>query len=345
VTVVKNSYLSVSCQEISSVVKIYLTMNHKDYEHCTLCPRNCSVNRLKGRTGFCGESADLRIAWAGIHYGEEPVITGKNGSGTIFFTGCTLQCVFCQNYQLSGSRIGSIVTACELSDIMLGLEKMNAENINLVTGTHFIPHIVDAVGMARKNGLGIPIVWNTSGFEKEESLILLKNTVDIFLTDLKSLSVKASLKLFKTALYPEIAVEAVAGMIGAKPLKMHDKRLAGGVIVRHLVIPGALESTYEILKLFKNRWYKRAVLSLMFQFIPVDAHRGIKGAGTGIPGMLSADEYSTVTDYLFKLEIDDGFMQEFSESDEWMPDFKRHNPFPGDMAKPLWHFTGGYNGG
>lgn len=320
-------------------------MNNEDYEHCTLCPRNCCVNRLKGRTGFCGESADLRIAWAGIHYGEEPVITGENGSGTIFFTGCTLQCTFCQNYQLSGSGKGSIVTAGELSDIMLGLEKMNAGNINLVTGTHFIPHIVDAVGMARKNGLGIPVVWNTSGFEKEESLILLKNTVDIFLTDLKSLSVEASLKLFKAALYPEIAVKAAGSMIDMKPLKMHDKRLAGGVIVRHLVIPGTLESTYDILKLFKNRWYKRAVLSLMFQFIPVDMHRGTKGAEAGISEMLSAGEYGTVTDYLFELEIDDGFMQEFSESEEWMPDFNRYNPFPDDMAKPLWHFTGGYNCG
>jgi len=192
---------------------------YKCYKACSLCPRECRVDRSRGQIGFCREKDKVRIAWAGIHYGEEPVITGENGSGTIFFTGCTLRCSFCQNYQLSRSVLGSYVSVVKLSEIMLELQREHAENINLVTGTHFIPHIIDAVSEARKNGLKIPIVWNTSGFEKASSLKLLENTADVFLTDLKTLSNELSKKLFKFENYPEIAVEALKSMVSMKPLK------------------------------------------------------------------------------------------------------------------------------
>ena len=308
----------------------------KYYKSCSLCPRNCRVDRSQGAVGFCREDDRVRIAWAGLHYGEEPLITGEKGSGAIFFTGCTLKCVFCQNYQLSGSMLGAYVSSGELTEIMLKLQKANAENINLVTGTHFIPHIIDAAEEARKEGLKIPIVWNTSGFEKAHSLKLLENTVDIFLTDLKTLSNDLSGKLFKFAGYPEIAVEAVNSMVSMKPLKKEGGKLLNGVIVRHLVMPGTLDSTFKVLRLFKKNWYGKAILSLMFQYIPVK--KTINTEAADLSRMLKEDEYSRVMDYLYGLKIDEGFVQEFSKDSEWIPDFSMCNPFPNGMAATLWHY-------
>ncbi|RKX85829.1 MAG: radical SAM protein [Spirochaetes bacterium] len=331
-----------SCQDFGSHVKIYPAMYNKSYKkyytNCSLCPRECRVDRTVSAAGFCRETDRVRIAWAGLHYGEEPTITGKKGSGAVFFTGCTLKCVFCQNYQVSGGILGGYVSSGELTEIMLGLQKVHAENINLVTGTHFIPHIIDSVEEAKKEGLRIPVVWNTSGFEKIISLKLIENTVDIFLTDIKTLSHEYSKKLFNFSNYPEVAIKAVNSMADMKPIKKEDGKLLSGVIVRHLVMPGMLDSTFKVLKLFKDNWYGKAILSLMFQYIPVKKYTSAEI--DNLTKMLTEDEYSRVMDFLYRLNIDEGYMQEFSYGSnvEWMPDFSRCNPFPEGMAKTLWHY-------
>ena len=334
------------------------------YDCCNLCPRRCGADRTRGRRGFCGQGQALRLAWAGIHCGEEPPVTAQKGSGTVFFTGCTLKCSFCQNHQISHEGLGAEVSTDTLAMIFLDLQKQGAENINLVTATPFIPSIIDSVRLAQKRGLSVPILWNTSGYESGESLELLDSFVDIYLPDLKTLDPVLSDRLFAAPDYPEVARIALIRMTESTEAVFEGDKLQRGVMVRHLVLPGELESTKEVLQWYRENLYGRALLSLMFQYTPVShgqpvpAHPrpsasfgresgGATPSSSNTPIPLSnrrvkRNEYDLVFKWLEELKIEEGFVQEFASDEAWLPDFSRLNPFAADLSRAVWHYHEGF---
>lgn len=183
-----------------------------EYEHCTACPKSCGVNRNAGERGFCGETAELRIAWAGLHFGEEPPVSGAGGSGTIFLTGCNLRCVFCQNFQISQEGMGRAVTEQEFIELCLTLQEAGAKNINIVTGSHAVPALGAGLRAAKQHGLTIPVVWNSSAYETAEALESIADTVDGWLPDLKTLNPETSRRVFAAPDYPEQACAAIETM-------------------------------------------------------------------------------------------------------------------------------------
>jgi putative pyruvate formate lyase activating enzyme len=299
------------------------------YKSCKLCPRNCGIDRLAGEKGFCGETAVLRIAAALIHFGEEPPLVGTGGSGTIFISGCNLGCAFCQNWQISHANsgkpsLGRDVSSEEFVKICAALKDKGAENINIVTGSHAIPGIVQGLIAAKSAGLRMPVLWNSSGYESTEALELLKEHVDIYLPDLKTLDSEIAAKFFNAPDYPKTAAAAILNMIetGKK------------VIIRHLILPGLLESTRAVLRWFADNTSDRAQLSLMTQYTP------IPGRQKQMPnGFLTEEDYKTVIGWLKEFNIEDGFCQELVTGSEWLPDFTRANPFSSKLSKPVWHFT------
>jgi len=328
------------------------TLSLPPYKSCVLCPRNCGVDRLAGEIGFCGETAVLRVAAALLHFGEEPPLVGNGGSGTIFISGCNLGCAFCQNYQISqgeceahstahgarGQALGKAVNAEEFASICLSLRDKGAENINIVTGSHAIPAIIEGIAAARKAGARLPVLWNSSAYESQQALELLRDYVDIYLPDLKTLDGGIAAKFFNAPDYPQAATAAI--------LKMVDMAQAGAqkgvnarekVIVRHLILPGYLESTREVLRWFAQNVKDRAMLSLMTQYTPT----GGKARALGdIPkNYLSREEYEAVMGYLDEFKIEDGFCQELVTGSDWLPDFTRPNPFSSELSVPVWHFT------
>ncbi|MBR4796441.1 MAG: radical SAM protein, partial [Spirochaetia bacterium] len=297
------------------------------YKKCSLCPRACGVDRTSGNLGFCRESSAMRLACATLHHGEEPPITGKGGSGTIFFTGCTLQCRFCQNHQISRGGIGREVSIEEFSDICLKLQEAGAENINLVTGTMFIPSIALGIELAKEKGLNIPILWNSSGFESSEAVDILNSFVDVYLPDIKTLNHTFAATFFNAIHYPEAAKAAVAKMADSKKIVFKDDKIISGTIVRHLVIPGYVEMTEKFLKWFTENLKGKALISVMFQYSPKAAQ------GEGFPERtLDKTEMDMVYSYLDELGIEDGFIQEEEVTDEWNPDFNQLSPFPGSIG-------------
>ena len=230
------------------------------YRNCRLCPRSCGVNRTIGERGFCRETADLRIASADLHFGEEKPITGKGGSGTIFLSGCNLACVFCQNHDISQGNYpyGRVISVSDFAKICLKLEMRGAENINIVTGSHFVPAILEGIKLAKKNGLQIPVIWNSSSYENIETLELLTGLVDIFLPDLKTLDNLIAQKLLHAPDYPEIATAAILKMV----------EMSGRVYIRHLILPGYLDATRSVLQWISRNVNGRAILSLMSQYYP-----------------------------------------------------------------------------
>ena len=299
------------------------------YTSCKLCPRNCGVNRLAGEKGFCGETAALRIGAAVIHRGEEPPLVGTGGSGTIFISGCNLGCAFCQNYQISqgegcGQSLGREVSAEEFAGICTMLRDKGAENINIVTGSHAIPKIVEGLIAAKKAGVKLPVLWNSSGYEKIEALELLKDYVDIYLPDMKTLDSEIAAKYFNAPDYPQTAAAAI--------LKMTETKGAPEkVIIRHLILPGCLESTRSVLRWFADNAKDRAMLSLMTQYTPIP---NIKRP---MPNRyLKEEEYETVLGWLEEFKIEDGFCQELVTGNDWLPDFRRQNPFSSELSVPVW---------
>ena len=289
------------------------------------------MNRLEGQRGFCGETADLRVAFAGIHKGEEPPITGAGGSGTIFVSGCNLSCAFCQNYQISKEGLGRAVSQDEFAEICLALEERGAENINIVTGSHAAPALALGITAARKEGLSIPVLWNSSGYDGTVSLEILKDIVDVYLPDLKTLDSNFAGKFFNASDYGEHATSAILKMMEYRELRL-DETMLSGVMVRHLVIPGFLENTRQVLAWFAEHCKGRALLSLMTQYTPV-------GSDATIPRRyVSEDEYTAVLSMLDEFGIDDGFCQELVKGSDWLPDFTRANPFSSELSVPVWHY-------
>ena len=306
------------------------------YADCRLCPRDCGANRLGGAGGFCGEGTGLRIAFAGLHRGEEPPLSGKGGSGAVFVSGCNLGCAFCQNWQIStggesGRRLGREVSAEEFAALCLELQERGAENVNIVTGSHAVPAIARYLGAAKAAGLRLPVLWNSSGYESPKTLELLSGQIDTWLPDLKTLDGALAARFFNAPDYPEAASRAILWMMRDRP---------GGVIVRHLILPGYLESTRAVLRWFADNAVDSAApsaqLSLMTQYTPI-------GGAKHAPGrFLDRREYEAVLGWLEEFGIEDGFCQELvhgkAAGSDWLPDFNRPNPFASDLSVAVWHF-------
>lgn len=240
-------------------------------ESCVLCPRECRVNRLRGEKGFCGVDAQLWVSSYGPHYGEEPPLSGTSGSGTIFFTFCNLKCVYCQNYSISQLGDGDVISIQDLARIMLYLQGIGCHNINLVTPTHFLPQIVSALVIAVEKGLKIPIVYNTSGYEKVEILKLLDGIIDIYLPDMRYSSEVNSVRYSSAPEYPRfnrIAVKEMFRQVGN--LEVDKNGIARrGLIIRHLVMPEDVSGTEEVLRFIAEEISKDTYISLMAQYRPM----------------------------------------------------------------------------
>lgn len=280
----------------------------------------------------------MRAAWAGLHFGEEPPVTGRGGSGTIFFSGCTLRCASCQNHQISRGAMGRDISAEDLAEICLGLQAAGAENINVVTGSQFIPGILEGLSLARARGLAIPSLWNSSGYETVESVDLLAKEISVWLPDFKSPSAETARLLYAAPDYPEAARAAILRMAERSTLRLEGGMIRSGVILRHLALPGRFEETRDILTWFAEKLAGRALLSLMTQYTPIRALPG--EAGPGRP--LDQAEYGRLLELLEDCGLEDGFYQELLPGDDWLPDFGRPNPFSSELARGLWHWKDGF---
>ncbi len=324
------------------------------YTSCTLCPRCCSVNRIAGQRGFCKETADLKIASACLHFGEEPPLTGRGGSGTIFISGCNLGCAFCQNYQISREGMGRIVGCEEFCRICSALEMAGAENINIVTGSHAIPAIASFLTQAKKEGLGIPVCWNSSAYENVDAINLLAPVTDIWLPDLKTFGSAASETLLGAGDYARTAKKAIRRMIELVPLrfepvKTHSpqfaektegaEKMVSGVIVRHLIMPGCLDNTVKVLDWLKEHADGKACISLMSQYTPVVKN----GRQRNFPDrFINRDEFERIKELLYEYDFDYLFYQELENDDSWLPDFSCIQPFSNSLATPVWHWKNGF---
>lgn len=293
-----------------------------DYLSCELCPRRCMVNREEA-VGFCRCGTAPRIARAALHLWEEPCISGIRGSGTVFFSGCTLKCCFCQNYSISSEGFGKDITVRRLADIFLELEEKGAHNINLVTPTQYVPSILSALDLVRHR-LSVPIVWNSGGYERLETLKLLEGYVDIYLPDLKYKSSALSRRYSGAADYFDVASEAVSAMIrqtGAPVLKEEDgcTLMKRGVIIRHMVLPGQKEDSKQLLFWIRDHLPQdHFFLSLLSQYTPFYRSREFPE----INRRITSYEYNQVLDCAIRLGLTKGFMQEKSSAkEEYTPPF------------------------
>ena len=288
---------------------------------CKLCPRNCCVDRTSGNLGFCKAGLHVKVARIGLHQWEEPPVSGERGSGTIFFSNCNLKCCFCQNYQISHEGFGKELSIPELAQKFIYLQSNGAHNINLVTGSPYVPQIVQAIKIARAIGLAVPVVYNTSAYEKVETLKLLKGVIDIYLPDIKFVSPELSRKYLGVANYFAIASPAILEMVKqCGPVVLDDNGvMRSGVIIRHLVMPGAVEDSIRCMEWFKDNLHRSGVyFSLMAQYLPFyEAKKHPE-----INRRLTEEEYNTVVDKLNELELEDGFIQDLdSASEEYVPSF------------------------
>ncbi|MHC1692957.1 MAG: radical SAM protein [Sphaerochaetaceae bacterium] len=304
------------------------------YRKCVLCPNHCEVDRTLAQTGICGETDTLRIAWMGLHRGEEPPVTGEHGSGMVFFCGCQLHCAYCQNCQISG--VGQQIPAVELSierfaGLMLELQTMGATNINMVTGTHFIPSIIQGLLIARSKGLVLPVVWNSSGFESLEGLELIDPYVALYLIDVKTLDAEVAEKFCGTRRYVREIPAVMDFLFERHPRTRLDGNGAlNGILIRHLLFPGTLAATRDFLFWFAQKAKRHAWLSLMVQFVPPQGDDSLPSITQG--------EYDGLIDLLDTLGIEKGFVQDLADNIPWIPDFTRDNPFPETFAEPLAGF-------
>lgn len=283
------------------------------YKNCSICPRNCRIDRTKGQIGYCQSGHEIKAALASVHMWEEPPISGSCGSGTIFFSGCNLRCVFCQNYTISSENSGKTISTERLSEIMLEQQARGVHNINLVTATHFIPSIIKAVQKAKNNGLKIPIVYNTGGYEKVESIKMLEGTVDIYLPDIKYFSSELSLKYSGASDYFSYASEAVLEMYHQTGNNIYDDNgiMKSGVIIRHMIMPSHREDSYKVLDWIRDNIGTEACVSLLSQYTPAYNAEKYKE----INRKLMSLEYTRVIEHFFDIGLKNGFMQEKSSAE------------------------------
>ena len=288
---------------------------------CTLCPRECNIDRAAGETGYCGENNSIRIARAALHMWEEPCISGETGSGTVFFTGCSLRCVFCQNNTIATGTVGKTVSTTRLAEIFIELQNKGACNINLVTATHFVPQIITALKSAKNQGLSIPIVYNCGGYEKIETLRMLEGLIDIYLPDLKYYSSDLSLRYSNAPDYFEKATLAIREMVRQTQKPVFDDAtglMKRGVIVRHLLLPKRLQDSKKIMSYLYHTYKNDIYVSIMSQYTPM-------GTFPDMPELnrkVFKREYDALIDYCLDLGIENGFIQEGDvASESFIPPF------------------------
>ena len=291
-----------------------------ELEKCEICPHKCKINRNKGEIGRCKSKSTVKVALVSTHNYEEPCISGENGSGTIFFSNCNLNCVFCQNYQISQEGFGKEISIENLAEIFLKQQERNVENINLVTPTSYAIQIIEAVKIARKKGLNIPIVYNTNGYENVETIKKLEGYVDIYLPDLKYYYNDLAKKYSKVDNYFEIATSAIKEMYNQVKKNEFDNRgiMKKGMIIRHLILPGEVENSKMVLKWINENLPKDIYVSLMAQYFPTYKAKNIEN----INRKISKEEYKEIEDFLYSLELDNGYIQELGEhEEEYVPEW------------------------
>lgn len=289
---------------------------------CRLCPRSCGADRSGGAKGYCGESSIVRVARAALHMWEEPCISGDNGSGTVFFCGCTLRCVYCQNHVISTGAAGKAITVERLSEIFLELQEKGANNINLVTPTHFVPQIIAALQRARTEGLNLPVVYNTSGYECVETLRRLEGYVDVYLPDFKYLDEVHAGKYSAAADYPDVAKRALAEMVRQTGPPMFDSGgiMTKGVIVRHLLLPGCLKEARAVVEYLFHTYGNQIYMSLMNQYTPLETLDS--GRYPELARRVSPRAYDRLVDYAIELGVEQAFIQEGGTAEEsFIPPF------------------------
>ena len=290
------------------------------YENCLLCPRKCGINRRTGQTGVCGVSSEIKVARAALHYWEEPCISGEKGSGAVFFSGCSLHCVFCQNREISDGKAGKVISKERLSDIFMELADKGANNINLVTPGQYIPDIVWAVNDAKSRGMKLPIIYNTSGYENVTELKLLEGIVDVYLPDFKYMDSTLSAMYSRAKDYPSVAKQALSEMVRQQPDVVIDDAtglIQKGVIVRQLLLPGHVNDAKAILKYLHDTYQDSIYISMMSQFTPI----ALKDYPE-INRTVTRREYERLIDYAIKIGITNAFIQEGNVAkDSFIPAF------------------------
>ena len=287
---------------------------------CNLCPRACNIDRNTA-LGVCQVSAKVKVARAALHFWEEPCISGNNGSGAVFFSGCSLHCVFCQNEEISHGKVGQEITIEELAGLYMDLQNQGANNINLVTGTHYIPQIVESVTIARKKGLNIPIIYNTSGYETVESLRLLEGIVNTYLPDFKYMDNSLALKYSHAKDYPDVAKEAIAEMVRqcGKPKFDNNGFIKSGVIVRQLLLPGHVKDAKSIVKYLYETFGDRIYISMMSQYTPMPH---IASKYPELNRRVTKREYDILINYAIDLGVENAFIQDRAVAKEsFIPEF------------------------
>lgn len=290
------------------------------YSRCTLCPRMCGVDRNSGETGFCGMTSALVAAKASLHLWEEPCVSGKEGSGTVFFSGCCLKCVYCQNREIALGKSGKEITETRLTEIFLELQAKGANNINLVTPTHYLPHIVGALRHAKASGLSVPVVYNTGGYERPENIKLLEGLVDVWLPDFKYMSPEIAEEYSSAPDYSEYAKLSLAEEVRQAGKPAFDGRgmMTRGVIVRHLVLPGHTEDSKRIIRYLHETYGDDIYISIMNQYTPLPVMK----AHPLLSRKITDEEYREVVDYAVDIGVENGFIQDDETAEEsFIPPF------------------------
>lgn len=294
--------------------------NMNKYENCLLCPRKCGINRRTGQTGVCGVSSEIKVARAALHYWEEPCISGKRGSGAVFFSGCSLHCVFCQNREISDGKEGKVISKERLSDIFIELADKGANNINLVTPGQYIPDIVWAVNDAKSRGMKLPIIYNTSGYENMTELKLLEGIVDVYLPDFKYMDSTLSARYSRAKDYPSVAKQALSEMVRQQPDVVIDDAtglIQKGVIVRQLLLPGHVNDAKAVLKYLYDTYHDHVYISMMSQFTPIALEDYPE-----INRTVTKREYERLVNYALEIGITNAFIQEGDvANDSFIPAF------------------------
>ena len=282
-------------------------------EKCTICPHNCGIDRTNNQIGRCKSKDTVKIALYSTHNFEEPCISGKKGSGTVFFSNCNMNCVFCQNYEISQQGKGKEITIEELAEIFIKQQEKDVENINLVTPTSYVPQIIEAIKIARNKGLKLPIVYNTNGYEKVETLKMLEGYVDIYLPDFKYSDNELAKRLSKVNNYFEIATRALKEMYRQTGKAVFDDRgiMQKGMIIRHLVLPNHILNSRKVLKWINENMHD-VYVSVMAQYFPTYKAKDIED----INRKLTKEEYEQIENYLYRLDLENGYIQELGEHEE-----------------------------
>ena len=304
--------------------RIVIVISMKEVlNNCNLCPRNCFVDRLNGNIGYCMAKDKITIAKYYLHQWEEPCISGKNGSGTIFFTYCNLRCSFCQNYKISELNYGKEISVERFSEICIELQDRGATNINLVTPTHFVPLIIDGIKLAKSKGLSIPIVYNSSGYENVSTIKMLDGIVDVYLPDFKYFNDEYANKYSKCKNYFKYASKAIEEMVKQRNECIFDDNgnIISGVIVRHLLIPNMEDDSKKILEYLYKQYEDKIFISIMNQYTPVR-----KCEYDELNKKISNEVYDEVINYAWDIGIRNAFVQEEgTQSESFIPDFKENS--------------------